>query len=352
MPVEVDDVLPQAVTQFRHALEGLVPETEPLEPREPPLHGVQPRRARRREVERVVRVGLHPGPDFRGLVRRAVVEDDVDVRVLPPGGHPPVHEVHERDELLRPVPLPGHPDGHAGLDVERGVEVGRPMPDIVVGVALDLPGPQLQHRLGVVEGLYLGFLVDRQHDRALRGPQVEADDVDGLFREGGVVADVERRGEVRAELRGLPYLPDEVRRQAGVLRHETRGPVRGLARDGVHRQVQNFPRLLGGYLPGLPAPRQVHEPADTVLQEAVPPPVDDLRGASAIPRDLVAAFPVHQGEDHGGPFGERTGNRPLAEQSLDLAPLPRRVLERFLLCCHASMIPHLSIWVNTNLAGH
>jgi hypothetical protein len=70
-----------------------------------------------------------------------------------------------------------------------------------VGVALDLPGPEGQHRLGPVERLDLGLLVDGEDDRPLGRREVEPDDVADLGDELRIGAPLERLGPVGLEAR-------------------------------------------------------------------------------------------------------------------------------------------------------
>jgi hypothetical protein len=59
---------------------------------------------------------------------------------------------------------------------------------MIVGSALDLPGPQRRQRVGPVEGLDLGLLVDRGHQRVVERFKVEPDDVDGLLGQAWIPA--------------------------------------------------------------------------------------------------------------------------------------------------------------------
>ncbi len=85
--------------------------------------------------------------------------------------------------------------------LERGEQARRAVALVVVGVALDLPGPQRQHRLGPIERLDLGLLVDLEHDRPLGRGEIQAHDVADLRLERRVGAELERLGPVRLEAR-------------------------------------------------------------------------------------------------------------------------------------------------------
>ena len=76
-------------------------------------------------------------------------------------------------------------------DLERGEQAGRAVALVVMGVALGLARAQRQHRLGAVEGLDLGLLVDAEHDRPVGRVEVEAHDIADLGLEGRVGAELE-----------------------------------------------------------------------------------------------------------------------------------------------------------------
>ena len=106
-------------------------------------------------------MALQPGPDLGVLMRGVIVEDDMDDF---PGRDVALDEVQEPDELL--IAMAGHvPTRHfAGQHIECGEERRGPVALVVVRQGRPAPLFQRQARLGTVERLYLGFLIDRQHD--------------------------------------------------------------------------------------------------------------------------------------------------------------------------------------------
>ena len=63
-------------------------------------------------------------------------------------------DLGEEPPELRRAGATGDPSEHlTGRDVESGVEIGGPVPLVVVGPWLELPGSERQHRVGPVEGL-------------------------------------------------------------------------------------------------------------------------------------------------------------------------------------------------------
>jgi hypothetical protein len=98
--------------------------------------------------------------------------------------------------------------GAAGRDVERGEETRRAVAHVVVGPSLDRALSERQHRLGPVEGLDLGLLVDREDDRPLGRGEIEPDDVADLRLELRIGAELERLDPVRLQARLGPDLLD------------------------------------------------------------------------------------------------------------------------------------------------
>ena len=120
-----------------------------------------------------------------------VVADQVH---LQPGGHGLVDPGQELLELRGPVVAAQLGDDGAVGDVERGEQVGRAVPDIVVAAPLGHARHHRQHRLGAVQRLDAGLLIHAQHHRPLRRVVVQADDVDDLLHEQRVGGQLERAG--------------------------------------------------------------------------------------------------------------------------------------------------------------
>ena len=113
-------------------------------------------------------------------MRPVVVDDEMDLEVW---GHRRLDVAQEPEELL--VAMVGLTLGeHAtGGEIQRGKQRRRPVPDVVMGDALDVAQPQGKERLGAFQGLDLALLVDAQHQRLVRRMEVEADDVPDLLGE-------------------------------------------------------------------------------------------------------------------------------------------------------------------------
>lgn len=259
---------------------------------EPELDLVQPRRVGRREMQAHRRMGLQKFGDPRGLVRREIVRNHMDLHALGLIGH----EVRqERDELLEGVALRRLAQHLARLGIERGVEGERAVPVIFEAMPFRPPRRQGQHRTLAVQGLDRRFLVHTKHRRMLRWVQIEADDVSGLaleVRVGGSHIALQPMGldpMLRPDSRH-PHMADpELGRQlagAPVRRAVGRRPPCGLQDAGFH--LRSVPQ---GSLPAM-----------TTIQPGQP-----LSGKPLAPgRHKAAATP--QGVTHGIP------GRPLSQE--------------------------------------
>src|ERR1700751_5081536 len=116
-------------------------------------------------MEREARMTIEPFADFRVLVGRIVVEDDVDSLV---GRDLSLDLVEKADELLMPMFLHAAPDDLALKDVDGCEQRGGAVALVVVGHSSGAPLLQRQTWLGTVERLDLALLLDRQHD-GMRG---------------------------------------------------------------------------------------------------------------------------------------------------------------------------------------
>jgi hypothetical protein len=140
--------------------------------------------------------------------------------------------------------------------VQGGEEGGGAVALVVVGhrrASARLGG---QPRLGAVEGLDLGLLVDGQDHRVPRRGHVEPDDRRELGEEGWIARALEGADPVRLELVRGPDPLHRAQRYPGRRGHGAAGPVGGLAgRFGAgQRHHPPHRRLAQRRLAGLPGP--------------------------------------------------------------------------------------------------
>ena len=107
---------------------------------------------------------------------------------------------------------PGLMHDLAGGQVQRGEQVGDPVALVVMGAPLDLAGSHRQRRLGPVEGLDAGLLVDAHHHRMLGRVHVQPDDIADLVDELRVLRQLERVGQPRLQPERPPDPPHRRRR--------------------------------------------------------------------------------------------------------------------------------------------
>ena len=98
---------------------------------------------------------------------------------------------------------PGHVPGR---DIQGGEQGRGAVTDVVVGALLGVTGLHRQRLLGPVQSLDLTLLVHAQHDRVVRGCQVETDHVGHLGLQFGIGGELERLRAPRPDPVLLPHL--------------------------------------------------------------------------------------------------------------------------------------------------
>ena len=105
-----------------------------------------------------------PALDHGRRVRARVVEHQMHVERRRDGG---INRIEEVPELHAPMPLVQFAHHRAALHVQRGEEIARPVPDIVMTVAFDLARAHRPDGRRPFRRLNLGLLVDAEHERAV-----------------------------------------------------------------------------------------------------------------------------------------------------------------------------------------
>ena len=266
------------------------------------LHEVHPGRAGGREMQFEARVFLQPGLHIGRLVGGVVVEDQVDVVGLL---HGPVDAAQETQELLGAVTRHAFPDDQARLDVQRGEERGGSVALVIMGHRRRAPLLEGQTRLGPIERLDLGLLVDAQHDRTVGRVEVEADDLSNLLLEHWVVRDLEPLHDMQLQPGIGPDAPHARSRDTHRLGHCRAAPMRGVGRGLLHG-------LRDHLQPDLPRKRRHTRGPRLVALEAwnsfieipfLPAPDRRLRHARP-PHDLDRARAGSRRKDDAGTPGE------------------------------------------------
>src|SRR6476661_10861343 len=156
--------------------ERSTPDRLPRDDVKPDFYLVQPGTAGRREMEGYLGMFGEPGVHVVSGVCRQIVQDDMNLSVWVPRDD----GVHELEELLNAAPRVALTDHLAGDGVQRGEQVRRAVPHVVVGAFLGLGEVDRQHWLGAIQGLDLRLLAKAQHTAPHRRIEVEPDHIEHL----------------------------------------------------------------------------------------------------------------------------------------------------------------------------
>src|SRR6185436_13514673 len=167
----------------------------------PALDEVDPRGARRREVNVEARMFEKPASDRWCLVRAEIVEHDVDVEVFGHCGVDGVEKLLELDGTVPAMQLADHSSRH---DVECCEQRRRAMTYVIVASTLGIARLHRQEGLSPIERLDLRFLVDAKHESTVWRVQIEADNIAHLLDELRVLGQFERLYAVRLKAKSSP----------------------------------------------------------------------------------------------------------------------------------------------------
>ena len=245
-----------------------------------------------------------PLPDLGVLVRRIVVQHEVDVQLR---RHLPVDQPQERQELLVTVPLPALPEHLSSGDVQGGEQRRRAVPDVVVGVAFGVAEAHRQRRLGAIERLNLRLLVHAQDHRVVGRVEVQPDDVAHFLDEERIGGQLEGLRQMRLDPeQGEPALY----RALGNALSSPQGactPMRGgggLLLKGTVDHRRHFVVVIG---PGTTGAEFVVQALDAGRSEAPSPLADGLWCDTEAPRDGRVGQAFGTGEDHPGSHDQGVG---------------------------------------------
>lgn len=283
---------------------------------EPGFNHVQPGGTGRGEMEMNTGMAFLPRSNFRSLVCRGVVENDVQIALAVATGK----NLEEPEEVGAGVPVSALSNNLPGGNLQSCVEARQAVATVVVGLAGWQSRPKRQDRLGSVESLDLNLLVDAQdHGIGWRG-EVQSDNIVNLRLGLGVAAELERLDPMGLQVMSAPDPVDGAVRHLDLARQIARAPVRhaGGRRFQCHRN--NLSTLAGTNhkrpaRAGLVLKPQKSclgkaptEPAN--LNDRVPAQAGDLR-----PRDVIG----HQ-QHHACPAGKSRRDRRRSLESLQLSP--------------------------------
>jgi hypothetical protein len=214
-----------------------------------------------------------------------------------------------------------------------------------------LPRLERQPRLGAVEGLDLGLLVDREDDGMLGRVDIEADDVLELGGKLGIARALEGADAVRLEVVRSPDPLHRAQRDTGVSGHRPAGPVRGFAgRFGAGERHHPLHGLIAqGRFAGLAG--GITEQALHASFDEPPLPAPDRRATDAgAPRDLGDVQPRGRPENDPSPRHVLLGAVAIGDDRLQTSAILDRD-QRTDDLSHASSIAHPSTLVNLLFAS-
>ena len=285
--------------QLRDTLETSPPYPLLCQLPEPPLYQVQPRRTRRREVQRKPRVLRQPRLHL-GLILGPIVVHNQVQRRLPQ--KLPVQPPQEAQELLVPVlghALAYHPPVQ---DVEGREQGGGPMPFVVVGHGPAAPLLHGQAGLGALEGLDLALLVHAQDHGLVGRIEVQPHHVGELLREPPVFGELEPFRPVGLQPMGRPDTLHGCLADALGLGHGTGTPVGRPGGLGLCGGLHHLLHTIGSisHSPA-PASRDLSEGTRAALQEALAPEDNGGTADTHLPGDPAIGQAVGSEEADLGP---------------------------------------------------
>ena len=137
-----------------------------------------------------------PESDLGMLVSGIVVDDEMDRKIF---GYDLIDALEESKKLLMAMAWFAFGEDSPGGDVERGKESGGAMTNVVMSDAFHVAQAHRQHRLGTIQSLNLGLLIDRKYDGMIGRVQVKTHHISYLFHEERITGQLEVPGTVRLD---------------------------------------------------------------------------------------------------------------------------------------------------------
>ncbi len=240
--VRESNELVDRLDQFRDTLEDASPNPLARDLPEPSFDQIQPRGTRRGKVQVESWMLLKPRLHLGVVVCPVVVQDQVE-------GHPmrrvSVNGAQELQKLLVAVPRVTGADHGAVEHIERREQAGGPVALIVVRHGAASPLLHRQARLRPVQRLHLRFFIHAEHQRLVRGVEVDADHIRQLLDKPPVCRQLEGFAPVRFQ---AVRVPDP--RHAGMadplrVRQRPRAPMGRVWRRGLQGGLHDGPDFPG-----------------------------------------------------------------------------------------------------------
>jgi hypothetical protein len=209
----------------------------------------------------------------------------------------------------------------AGGDIECREQRGRTVTLIIVGSFGDLPRSHGKHWLAAIKRLYLGFLIDAQHDGMGWRGYVEADNIAHLVDKIRVGRELEASLAVGLEAKGPPDTLHRRSRKSARPGHPPRTPVRGIVGQAF--------QCLGdhGFDPGIvncarcARSRLIAQAIKPVGQKAPPPFADGNRINAQLRRNVLVVHARRTAQHDPRPHRQRLCRLAAVRQRLQFNPL-------------------------------
>ena len=310
--VVVTNVLEDLTLQIGDGREDTAREDVALDLREPQLDLIQPRRIRRRKVQVHARMLRQERADLLGLMRRQIVENDVNLgrRGLRR------HNLGQKCQEVRAGVSGRLAEDFAGLRIERRIQRQRAVPLVFEAVTLRPSRREREPRIDAIERLNRGLLVEAEDHGVLRRGEIQTDHIGCLrleIRIGGAHVTLEA---MRLEPGPLPGpLHERVAAQAERGRERPGAPLRRPVRRRLSRPRQDprfeSRRQHGRCVFAIPA----LESGDARFEEALLP-LGDRAGTLAQRDQLAVGGARGQPQDDARPAREVGATAARARQRL------------------------------------
>ena len=205
-------------------------------------------------------------------------------------GYVPVDPFEEGQHVTAGVGVSHVVEDLTAAQVHRGEQVNGHVTPVVVGHGAGPSRFHRQRRLGAIEGLALGLLIETEHCRSIRWIVVEPDDVDQLGLEIGIGRQLEGIGPPRSQVSGPPNRGDRVLADPVTFRHRPGRPTHRTVfrnrsqRVGDHR----FNHFVADHPFAAPPGTDRPDPGRATNDEPVPPPGHRVRPCPQLPSNPPA----------------------------------------------------------------
>jgi len=161
---------------------------------EPSFHLIEPGRVGGSVVDLEAGPLRQPESYLGMLVGGVVVDDQMNSKTF---WHGLIDALEELKKLLMTMTCLALGQDSAGGDIEGGKQGGGAVANVVVGYTFHVSKSHGEHRLGPVEGLNLGLLIDGEHDRMVRRVQIETYHISHFFNKEWIAGQLEVLAAVR-----------------------------------------------------------------------------------------------------------------------------------------------------------